>query len=179
MLLIYHDFSQVYALEEIVADDAAPRQKQRQAFEQLKMAICHVLLALHEKVNHEQVSKRVLMQHCTNVNLDMILGEKDLFSAFPMHGQVRPLLTKEQEQKKMEAAIEQMSQLNVSMGGEIKQSAEIQHAIERRLIQTLGDLLEYNPLQDDHILRVKDVFLCVDKLAGRPNGFMLNIVDGA
>jgi hypothetical protein len=78
----------------------------------------------------------------------------------------------------MQAVIEQMNQLEVSMGAEIKPASEIQHAIERRLIQVQGDLLEYNPLQDDNILRAKDVFLCVDKLAGRPQGYMLNIVDG-
>lgn len=39
----------------------------------------------------------------------------------------------------------------------------------------MGDLLEYNPLEDCNILRVTEVFLCVDQIA--PFRFMFNIVD--
>lgn len=38
-------------------------------------------------------------------------------------------------------------------------------------------MLEYNPLQDDNIVRAKDVFLAVDRIG--KFRYMLNVVDGA
>ena len=40
-----------------------------------------------------------------------------------------------------------------------------------------GDLYEYNPLEDSNILRVKEVFLCVDQTG--QFSYMLNVVDQA
>lgn len=136
----------VYALEELLSTDPAKKAKQRQAFDNVKQAACQVLLALHEKANHAQVSRRVMMAHCQSTDLDSILSKQDIYTAYPRHGEAKPLLTQEQEKKKMQAVIEQMSHLEVAMGAEIKPAAEIQHAIERRLLQVQGDLLEYNPL---------------------------------
>ena len=71
--------------------------------------MCQVLLAIHEKSNHTQVVRRVLMQHCVSTDLDFILGQKSLYDSFPRHGKAKPLLTNDQEKKKMEAVIEQMN----------------------------------------------------------------------
>lgn len=51
LLLIYHDFTMVYALEELLSNDPAKRSKQRDAFENLKSALCSVLLGIHDRVN--------------------------------------------------------------------------------------------------------------------------------
>jgi serine/threonine-protein kinase RIO1 len=62
----------------------------------------------------------------------------------------------------MQEAINQMKILEVSMGSEIKMVDEIKVSIIKRVAQVHGDLYEYNPLEDQNILRVKDVFLCLD-----------------
>ena len=61
------------------------------------------------------------------------------------------------------------------MGGEIKPVDQIQVQILKRVVQVHGDLYEYNPLEDQHIPRVKDVFLCLDQTGQFT--YMLNIVD--
>lgn len=68
-----------------------------------------------------------------------------------------------------------MSDLSVSMCSEIKPVNELQVSIKKRLIQVQGDLLEYNPLEDCDIPRVKNCFLCLDQTDDYK--FMLNIVD--
>lgn len=70
-----------------------------------------------------------------------------------------------------------MKQLNVSMGGEIKKVEEISVQVLKRVVQVHGDLYEYNPLDDANILRVKDIFLCVDQIG--QYSYMLNVVDQA
>ena len=40
-----------------------------------------------------------------------------------------------------------------------------------------GDLLEYNPLEDLDIPRVKNCFLCLDQIAGKNFSYMINVVD--
>lgn len=70
-----------------------------------------------------------------------------------------------------------MKQLEISMAGEIKPEAEVRVRVLKRLLQAQGDLLEYNPLSDDYLSRVSNVFLCVDQTG--PFTYMLNIVDGA
>ena len=56
----------------------------------------------------------------------------------------------------------QMRMLEISMGSEIKPVEELKVSIQKRVVQVHGDLFEYNPLEDQNMIRVKDVFLCVD-----------------
>jgi hypothetical protein len=70
-----------------------------------------------------------------------------------------------------------MKKLNISMGGEIKPVEDVAIAIRKRLLQVSGDLYEYNPLEDNDILRVSDVFLCLDQTGDY--AFMINVVDKA
>jgi hypothetical protein len=62
----------------------------------------------------------------------------------------------------MQEVINQMKQLEISMAGEMKPFDQVQVKVQKRIIQVRGDLYEYNPLEDTNILRVKDVFLCLD-----------------
>jgi hypothetical protein len=55
-----------------------------------------------------------------------------------------------------------MRMLEISMGPEIKPIEELKVKILKRVVQVHGDLYEYNPLEDQNMIRVKDVFLCVD-----------------
>jgi hypothetical protein len=48
------------------------------------------------------------------------------------------------------------------MGSEIKPLEEVAIKIVKRVLQVSGSLYEYNPLEENNILRVKDVFLCFD-----------------
>ena len=77
----------------------------------------------------------------------------------------------------MKSVLEQMKELQVSMGGEIQNVELLKVQILERKIQVLGELLEYNPLEDKNIPRVSDVFMCVDQIG--KFSFMFNIVDKA
>ena len=55
-----------------------------------------------------------------------------------------------------------MRMLEISMGSEIKPVQELKVSILKRVVQVHGDLYEYNPLEDQNMIRVKEVFLCVD-----------------
>ncbi len=47
------------------------------------------------------------------------------------------------------------------------------------MIQVQGEFMEYNPLEDNHISRAQDVFLCIDKLASQvPHTYLINVLDG-
>jgi hypothetical protein len=63
---------------------------------------------------------------------------------------------------RLQEAINQMRILEISMGSEIKLVQELNVSILKRVVQVQGDLFEYNPLEDQNILRVKEVFLCLD-----------------
>jgi hypothetical protein len=63
---------------------------------------------------------------------------------------------------RLEEAINQMRVLEISMGSEIKLVQELKVSILKRVVQVQGDLFEYNPLEDQNITRVKEVFLCLD-----------------
>lgn len=67
-----------------------------------------------------------------------------------------------------------MKSLDV-MKEEIKNVSEIQVEIKSRLLQILGDLYEYNPLEDANQIRVRDIFLCLDKVGEFE--YLMNIVD--
>jgi hypothetical protein len=62
----------------------------------------------------------------------------------------------------MQEAMNQMRMLEISMGSEIKPVEELKVSIQKRVVQVHGNLFEYNPLEDQNMIRVKDVFLCVD-----------------
>ena len=63
---------------------------------------------------------------------------------------------------RMQEAMNQMRMLEISMGSEIKPVEELKVSIQKRVVQVHGNLFEYNPLEDQNMIRVKDVFLCVD-----------------
>ena len=84
------------------------------------------------------------------------MKKQDLFQTFA---------TTEEEavtEIRMQEAINQMRMLEISMGSEIKPVEELKVSILKRIVQVHGDLYEYNPLEDQNMIRVKDVFLCVD-----------------
>lgn len=84
------------------------------------------------------------------------MKKQDLFQTFA---------TTEEEavtEIRMQEAINQMRMLEISMGSEIKPVEELKVSILKRVVQVHGDLYEYNPLEDQNMIRVKDVFLCVD-----------------
>jgi hypothetical protein len=96
------------------------------------------------------------MQYCQTVSLEQIMKKQDLFQAFA---------TSEEEavtEIRMQEAMNQMRMLEISMGSEIKPADELKVSILKRVVQVHGDLFEYNPLEDQNMIRVKDVFLCVD-----------------
>jgi hypothetical protein len=179
LLFVYHDFQVAFCLEEILSVHQEKRQVQKEAFLEMGLQLCRVVLAIHEKKSESQVKQQALDKYCLPTTLDSILRQRDLYTAYPRPGVRLPMFTEEEEKRKMEAVLEQMKKLELSMGGEMRRTEEIQHTIERRLIQVEGDLLEFNPLDDRNIPRISGVFLCIDQLAGRPNWFMLNVVDGA
>jgi hypothetical protein len=63
---------------------------------------------------------------------------------------------------RLQEAMNQMRMLEISMGSEIKPVQELKVSILKRVVQVHGDLYEYNPLEDQNMIRVKEVFLCVD-----------------
>ena len=84
------------------------------------------------------------------------MKKQDLFQTFA---------TTEEEavtEIRMQEAINQMRMLEISMGSEIKPVEELKVSILKRVVQVHGDLYEYNPLEDQNMIRVKEVFLCVD-----------------
>jgi hypothetical protein len=48
------------------------------------------------------------------------------------------------------------------MGSEMKRVDEVAYKILKRVLQVSGSLYEYNPLEENNILRVPDVFMCLD-----------------
>jgi|LauGreDrversion4_2_1035121.scaffolds.fasta_scaffold222801_3 hypothetical protein len=126
--------------------------------------------ALHEQRHFNEVSKRQYMKFCQTVTLEQVLKQNDLFKYYS---------NDEPEEKLSEArlqdAIKQMKTLEVSMGSEIKPIQEVKVQIVKRVVQVHGDLFEYNPLEDENILRVKNVFLCVDQTGQFT--YMLNVLD--
>ena len=77
----------------------------------------------------------------------------------------------------MKEITDMMNDMQLSMSSEIKPVEEIQVRILNRMVQVEGDLYEYSPLTDSNILRVKNVFLCIDQIGNFQ--YMINVVDGA
>lgn len=71
--------------------------------------------------------------------------------------------------------MEQLSKLSVSMGDEMRAQDEVKVSVVARLLMVMGDLLEYNPLEDNYIVRAKEVFVSIDKTGDYK--YMLNVVD--
>jgi hypothetical protein len=156
ILFMYKDLTAVYALEQIFDRRGEIKVKQRETFESFRVLLCEVMLAIQEQRHHNEVSKRNLMQYCQTVSLEQIMKKQDLFQAFA---------TSEEEavtEIRMQEAMNQMRMLEISMGSEIKPVGELKVSVLKRVVQVHGDLFEYNPLEDQNMIRVKDVFLCVD-----------------
>ena len=158
ILFMYKDLNAVYALEQILDRRAENKVKQRETLENFRVLLCEVILAIQEQRHYNEVSKRNLMQYCQTVSLDQLMKKQDLFQAF---------VTTEEEavtvsEIRLQDAMNQMRMLEISMGSEIKPVQELKVSILKRVVQVHGDLYEYNPLEDQNMIRVKEVFLCVD-----------------
>ena len=158
ILFMYKDLNAVYALEQILDRRAENKVKQRETLENFRVLLCEVILAIQEQRHYNEVSKRNLMQYCQTVSLDQLMKKQDLFQAF---------VTTEEEavtvsEVRLQDAMNQMRMLEISMGSEIKPVQELKVSILKRVVQVHGDLYEYNPLEDQNMIRVKEVFLCVD-----------------
>lgn len=70
---------------------------------------------------------------------------------------------KKYEESKVQEIMKKMKSLDM-MKDEIKQQSEIKVKVLERLIQIRGDLYEFNPIEQKDQLRVKDIFMCIDKV---------------
>jgi len=79
ILFMYKDLNAVYALEQILDRRAENKVKQRETFENFRVLLCEVILAIQEQRHYNEVSKRNLMQYCQTVSLDQLIKKQNLF----------------------------------------------------------------------------------------------------
>lgn len=179
-MFMYKDFEKVFAIEQVM--DAKTRKQQKEQMEVLREIISRIMLAVCEQRSYKDTPRGHYSQYCKSATIDQILKAKDLFSLFDgkiitKASKTIPSQPKDSkvDEMKFQEALKQMQQLQISMGSEIKPVEEIQIKILSRVLQVSGSLFEYNPLEENNILRVKDVFLCLDQTD--TFSYMLNIVD--
>ena len=158
ILFMYKDLNSVYALEQILDRRSENKVKQRETLENFRVLLCEVILAIQEQRHYNEVSKRNLMQYCQTVSLDQLMKKQNLFQAFATTEEETVTVS----EVRLQEAMNQMRMLEISMGSEIKPVQELKVSILKRVVQVHGDLYEYNPLEDQNMIRVKEVFLCVD-----------------
>jgi hypothetical protein len=111
LLLIYKDFSTVYALEETLSPQPKLRTEQTSAYAHLKTSLCQILLAIKEQRNFCDVPKRHYMQYCQQTTIEDVLRQGDLFKAYDGTVRVAPVkrvADPVEDARRLAAAIEQL-----------------------------------------------------------------------
>ena len=137
LAFLYGDQKFAYGLE--VVYDGRDRQKERQlkeSFEDFRITICQILFTINECQSPFKQSKRDIDKYCTDVKLDFLMQQPDLFALFfdeqsnPQSLQKAQLKQKPASKKKVytqkevDQLMEKMSNLDF-MKDEIKSTEEI------------------------------------------------------